>query len=332
MPSNDNTAVDPTDQLSSDQALAGLNSDQFSAVDLLNDVLPSLSLSSQGKTSEAAKSNQLQSAAGDIQALLSKLNAHNVRSSSELTFLTDEILRSANRLAYEVEILRGETSTFYDLLNHTLKADIQQFIREEITASTADDDTDGVPDSANRSDPAFISQLRLLCQVKARLESVIAVFGEAMKWPVPPSEVTGGNTLISVSAPELGIQSTEDDVKAREAEREIRAEIQALLDHDLGSAGLLAANKRVEEYRLLARLWKGTSEEKIRNRFVEGLAKMVEDRRRALDAAGSGQRSTGGSASQRSGSTQARPAARSERATAALFRNLARLKDDLYLE
>ncbi|RMZ77959.1 hypothetical protein DV738_g4114, partial [Chaetothyriales sp. CBS 135597] len=267
----------------------------LTAVDLLNDVLPSLSLSSQAKTTEAAKSSQLQSAASDIQSLLSKLNAHNIRSSSDLTFLTDEILRSANRLAYEVEILRGEASNFYDLLNHSLKADIQQF-------------------------------------VKARLESVIAVFGEAMKWPVPPSEVTGGSTFISVSAPELGVQSTEEDVKAREAEREIRAEIQGLLDQDLGSAGLLAANKRVEEYKLLARLWKGTPEEKVRNRFVEGLAKMVEDRRRALDAAGSAQRSTGGSASQRSGSTQARPAARSERATAALFRNLARLKDDLYLE
>ncbi|RMZ89530.1 hypothetical protein DV736_g3238, partial [Chaetothyriales sp. CBS 134916] len=319
---------DTTEPLSPDQTFAGLASDRFSAVDVLNDALPSLSLSSQGKTSEAAKSSQLQSAASDIQSLLSKLNAHNIRCSSELTFLTDEILRSGNRLAYEVEILRGTANDFYDLLNDSLKADIQQFVRDEVAA----DDENGAADPAKPTDPAFIIQLRLLCQVKGRLESVIAVFGAAMKWPVPPSEVTGGNALISVSAPELGIQSTEEDVKAREAERTIRGEIQGLLDEDLGSAGLLAANKRVEEYRLLARLWKGTAEEKTRNRFVEGLVKMVEDRRRVLDAAGSGQRSAAASASQRSGSTQARPAARSERATAALFRNLARLKDDLYLE
>ncbi|RMZ76433.1 hypothetical protein DV737_g4804, partial [Chaetothyriales sp. CBS 132003] len=312
MPSD--ATLEPNPELSSpDQAFAGLSSGRFSAVDLLNDALPTLSLSSQAKTSEAARSSQLQSAASDTQSLLSKLNAHNVRCSSELTFLTDEILRSGNRLAYEVEILRGEANNFYDLLNDSLKADMQQF--------------------PTTTDPSFITQLRLLCQVKARLESVIAVFGEAMKWPVPPSEVTGGNALISVSAPELGIQSTEEDVKAQEAERAIRGEILGLLDQDLGSAGLLAANKRVEEYRRLARLWKGTAEEKTRTRFVDGLAKMVDDRRRALGAAASGQRSATATASQRSGSTtQARPAARPETATAALFRNLARLKDDLYLE
>lgn len=304
-----------------DEVLNGLTVDRFDAVDYLNSVLPPLALSSQGNTAKTSRAAQLQAASSETQALLSKLNTHNIHSSSELSSLTDEILRSGNRLAYEVEILRGEVNSFYDLLNDTLKEDIAHFVRDEAAA-----EADAAVEAF--TGPVFITQLRTLGLVKARLESVISVFGEAMKWPVPPSEVSGSGALISVSAPELGIQSTEEDDKARDVERTIRGEIQSLLDSEGGSAGLLAATKRGEQYRVLASIWKGTAEEKARNRFVDGLSKMVEDRRRLLDARGINQRSN---PSQRSGSVQGRPA-RSEGAASGLFRNLARFKDDLYLE
>jgi hypothetical protein len=311
--------------------LPALTADRFDAVDYLNDALPTLSLSTQ-QSSKTSRTNQLQTASTDTQALLSKLNTRKIRSSTDLTSLTDEILRSGNRLAYEVEILRGDVNNFYDLLNDTLKEDIAQFVRQETAAPTTDESNgESAPATAQKSiDPAFITQLRTLNLIRSRLESVISLFGDAMKWPVPPSDVNP-QALISVAAPELGlqVQSTEEDDKAREVERQIRGEIQRLLDSEGGSVGLMAAQKKVEEYRMLSTLWKGTNEEKVRGRFVDSLAKLVEDRRRQLEAAGM-QRGQGGS--QRSGGGSQGGTQKSEGGRSGLFRGLARLKDEIYLD
>jgi hypothetical protein len=92
---------------------------------------------------------------------------------------------------------------------------------------------------------------------------------------------------------------------------------------------LMAAQKKVEEYRMLSTLWKGTNEEKVRGRFVDSLAKLVEDRRRQLEAAGM-QRGQGGS--QRSGGGSQGGTQKSEGGRSGLFRGLARLKDEIYLD
>lgn len=315
----------------SDPVLAPLASARFSAVDYLNEVLTPINLSSQTSSSKTNRTSQLQSASSDIQALLSKLNTHNIRSSSELTSLTDEILRSGSRLAYEVELLRGDVNSFYDVLTDALKEDIQHFVREEIASLQGDNGEQAAqPVEANKTDdPAFISQLRRLSQVKARLETVIALFGEAMKWPVPPSEVSSTSALISVSAPELGMQTTAEDDQAREATKKIRVEIQDLLESDGGGAGgLEAASKRLDEYKQLSTIWKGTSEDRARARFIEGLNRLVDDRARNLESRGMNQRSRTDSP-HRSSSQQGRPARQDG---GGLFRGLARLKDELYLE
>ncbi|KAI9879602.1 MAG: hypothetical protein M1823_006821, partial [Watsoniomyces obsoletus] len=221
--------------------------------------LPTLNLSTHTPAARAARPAHLQTTSSEVQSLLSKLNTHNIRASSELTSLTDEILRSGNRLAYEVEILRGDINSFYELLTETLKDDIRHFVQDETTA-------EGEPNAqaaSQRKDPVFITQLRMLGQVKARLEAVVAIFGEAMKWSVPPSDLQVASSLISVSAPELGVANTEDDDKARESARAIRSEIQDLLDSDGGEYhGLDAATKRVGQYKDLATIWKGTAEER----------------------------------------------------------------------
>ena len=49
---------------------------------------------------------------------------------------------------------------------------------------------------------------------------------------------------------------------------------------------MLAAEKRVEELRELMGVWKGTAEEKARGRVIDGLAKVVADRRREVEARG----------------------------------------------
>jgi len=61
--------------------------------------------------------------------------------------------------------------------------------------------------------------------------------------------------------------------------KKLRDEISDLLiGNDDPVEGIAAAAKRVEELKELARVWKGTAEERGRVRFVEGLARMVEDR------------------------------------------------------
>ncbi len=317
----------------SDDVLAPLSHAQFDPVDYLNSVLPNLVLSTQSQSSKASRTAQMQTASSGVQTLLSRLHTHNTRSSSELSSLTDEVLRSGNRLAYEVEILRGDINGFYDLLTDTLKDDIRKFVRDEAALNMPEADSEDVArdqNTAKNSDPVFITQLRMLGHVKSRLEAVVATFGEAMKWSVPPSDLYVASSLISVSAPELGVQNTEEDEKARDSAKAIRSEVQDLLESDGGGiTGLEAATKRVEHYKNLATIWKGTAEEKVRVRFVESLARQVDDRRRLFDARGLPQRTRTGSG-QRSPSAQGWPVKAD--GGGGLFKNLARLKDDLYLD
>lgn len=332
MPSQD--MQEPTDAngITVDEKLALLSQAQFDPVDYLNGAFPNFFLSTQRQSSKATRSAQMQTASSEVQTLLSKLNTHNVRSSSELTSLTDEILRSGNRLAYEVEILRGDINSFYDLLTDTLKGDIRHFVQDEVTLNGLEANSENAEvgqGPTKQSDPVFITQLRMLGQVKSRLEAVVAIFGEAMKWSVPPSDLHVASSLISVSAPELGVQNTEDE-KARESARMIRSEVQDLLDSGGGGiTGLEAATRRVEQYKDLATIWKGTAEEKVRLRFVESLMRQLDDRKRLLDSKGLSQPTRTGGA-QRSSSAQGRPV-RGD-GGGGLFKNLARLKDDLYLD
>ena len=311
--------MDPGDRISTT-----LSNPAFDAVDYLNDILPTFILPPQ--SAKQNRASALQNASSETQSLLAKINTHNIRSSSELTSLTDEILRSGNRLAYEVEILSGDVNNFYETLTEGLKADIDHFVHNEVAAGESLHSTE--QQAKAKKDPAFITQLRTLSQVKARLEAVVAVFGEGMKWPLPPSDQSMANALISVSAPELGMQSTDEDDKAREAARVIKTEIQDLLDSEGGGpSGLSAATKRVEQYRRLATIWKGTTEERPRARLLETLAKLVDDRRRALESRA--QRSKSGDTTQSSASAQGRTP-RGD--TGGLFRNLAKLRDEIYLD
>lgn len=264
----------------------GLLDDDFDPIRYLDNALPSLTLTSKTQTGKQNRSTQIQSVSVETQGLLSKLNTYNIRTSTELTGLTDEILRSGNRLAYEVEVLRSDANSLYDLLSTTLQDDISYFVQKEVVRNNTDI-TDGqsltVEASNPTQSPEFMQQLRLLGHVKSRLEDVIRIFGEALKWPIPPSDVSVASSLISVSAPELGVVNSVEDDKARAVIRRYREEITDLLSSEGGGqAGLEAASKRVEDFQNLAIVWKGTAEERARNRVVEGFAKIVEDRKRAL--------------------------------------------------
>jgi hypothetical protein len=103
-----------------------------------------------------------------------------------------------------------------------------------------------------------------------------------MVWTFPPSEVSVTSSFLSVSAPEPGSDMHSTEEKGQQVSKQLRDEIADLLIGGDPIDGIEAAAKRVEELKELAIVWKGTAEERARTKFVESLAKMVEDRHRDL--------------------------------------------------
>lgn len=280
-----------------DIALQPFLSPDFDAADFLNATLPPLAGS---KGAQSPQEVPLAELSTQTQTLLSQLSAHTTRLTNTLTTLTDEILRSGSRLAYEVEVLRGETLGLSEALTDGLQDDISMFVPGGLEAQFAKRPTkatDGLRARAStvtsfrapvaestpeQKDPEYINQLRTLTTVRTRLDAVIKTFGDAMSWTFPPSEVSVASSFISVSAPEAGSEAHSIEEKGQEMSKKLRDEIADLLVGEDPVDAVEAAAKRVEELKQLAVVWKGTAEEKARGKFVETLAKMVEDRHKDL--------------------------------------------------
>lgn len=288
-----------------DPALAPFLQTQFDPADYLNATLPSLSLSpGASRPLKSGNTASLAEVTSQTQDLLSQLNAHTTRLSAILTQLTDDILRSGGRLAYEVEVLRGETLGLTDLLTDGLKTDINKFLPDGLSlapqavngdgeaptaaAKSTNDAVQAPPQSLEKhadlgdETPSYLSDLRTLTTVRTRLESVIKVFGEAMHWTLPPSEVSLGASLISVSAPEPGTDNASREQKGKEFAASLRSEITDLITGD-PDTGKEKAEIRIQALRDLAIVWKGTAEEKARIKFIDGLVKLAEDKQREND-------------------------------------------------
>lgn len=333
--------IKPSNQSTASPNFADPN---FDPADFLNDSLPPLTVaSSQPNASRSPGSVPLTELSAQVQSLLSQISAQNIRLSSTLSQLTDEILRSGGRLAYEVEVLRGETIGLSETLTEVLRDDITKFVPEpspehdrkteqaEDAPANEDGETSAMDEkmmSGASTDPEYITNLRTLNQVRSRLEEVVQTFGDAMAWPLPPSEISFSSSFISVSGPDLGPDGQDREEKGQELMKKLRTEVTELLNSEGGGqAGLDAANRRVEALRKLATVWNTSAEEKARNRFVDSLAKIVDDRRRSLDqAADQNQRAP----------SRSRPEARRDSDSGApaggLFRNLQRLREEIYLE
>ncbi|KAL5417870.1 hypothetical protein PMIN03_001361 [Paraphaeosphaeria minitans] len=294
------SAPAPTSTHVADPALVPFLQPQFDPADYLNATLPSLSLfSASSRPLKHAHAVSLAELSSHTQDLLSQLNAHTTRLSAILTQLTDDILRSGARLAYEVEVLRGETTGLTETLTDGLKEDVSKFVPgglrlsekqeedAEVTSPTLRGNQEtgatalDLPD-AEPSTPDYITKLRVLTLVRNRLETVIKVFGEAMHWTLPPSEVSLTSSLVSVSAPDAGTDASTREQKAKEFAAALRDEISDLVMGNPES-GPEAAQTRIQALRDLAVVWKGTAEEKARAKFVEGLVRIVEDRQKEVD-------------------------------------------------
>ena len=282
--------VEPKSQHVSDAAIQPFLQADFDPASYLNNALPPLSASN----ARASYGNAVPLAelSSQTQSLLSQLNAQTSRLSNTLTQLTDEIIRSGGRLAYEVEVLRGETTGLTDTLDDGLKKDIELLApKVEASKTTTKDPQDeaGAGESGNAvaksasTEPEYLQNLRTLSTIRERLDRVIKVFGDAMAWPIAPSEVASvASTFISVSGPEASEENRSREEKAKEYTEKLRAEVNDMLLSAKDTAGLQAAALRVEEVNDLVGVWRGTAEEKSRVKVVDGLAKMVEDRHRAL--------------------------------------------------
>lgn len=330
-------------------------SPSFDPAEYLNDTLPPLTLAStQPNASRAPGSIPLPELSTQVQSLVSQVNAQNIRHSGNLTQLTDEILRGGGRLAYEVEVLRGEAIGLSDVLTEGLRGDIGRFVLDGDShgdKKEGEDKKEGAEDTAAaatntaveaQNDPDYITKLRTLNQVRARLDEVVHTFGDAMEWPLPPSELSLTSSFISVSAPEPGSESHSLEQKGQEVMQKLRAEVTGLLDSEGGGeAGLEAASRRVESLREFATVWKSSAEEKARNRFVDSLAKIVEDRRKVLESTASTTTSQEpgsgpGQAQQRAAGSNNRAMGHqrqeSEGPGGGIFRNLQRLREEIYLD
>ena len=296
-------AVQPKSSHTADESLQDFLNPSFDPAVFLNASLPPLA-HRQGSSQGGTEAVPLAELSAQAQTLLSQLNAQTTRLSNTLTQLTDDILRSGSRLAYEVELLRGETLSLSETMNETLQDDIKKFVpgglqqagdakntdatKTDVDGTTAADaateTTTGAVASDDASDLPHIKQLETLTVVRSRLESVIKTFGDAMDFTFPPSELSVSSSFLSVSAPEPGSQQQSSEEKGQQVLKKLRDEISELLyrSNEDPVQGIEKAANRIEELKELTSVWRGTAEEKGRNRFIESLAKMVEDRHREL--------------------------------------------------
>lgn len=280
------SSIGPRSPHVADSSIQPFLQPEFDPAAYLNSALPALSTSA--TPARGGRAVPLPDLSSQLQTLLNQLNAHTSRLSNALTQLTDEIIRSGSRLAYEVEVLRGETTGLTDTFHNDLKKDIETLAPQHAGHASAEPGAAAVNDSevgatatetighATTSEPEFLDRLRTLTTVRGRLDAVIKTFGSAMQWPMAPSELSLASSLISVSAPESGDDSRSREEKGKEFADSLRSEINALLS--TGAEGLEAASARVDELRTLADVWKGTAEEKARFKLVDALQKLVDNK------------------------------------------------------
>ena len=352
-------AVTPVSPHVSDPQLHAFLQPGFTAADYLNAALPALSLSlsraappkaSGGAAPASSSPASLAELSAHTQQHLAQLHAHTARLTAALTQLTGDILRSGGRLAYEVEVLRGEAVGLAEALTDArgpLRADVDKFLPGGLALALGRADGDAADEASDAAapapEPAYIAQLRTLTHVRARLEAVIKVFDEALQWALPPSELSLASSLISVSAPSKESRAPDGsrggngnhdaatrEAKARDFADKLRADIALLAagGADDGEAGADKATARIQALRDLAAVWKGTAEEKARARFIDSLVKIVDDKQK--EAGRARQKQRGSSSGTSAASSAPKPAASLPKG--GFLENLTRMRGNIYSE
>ncbi|KAF8468940.1 hypothetical protein BDZ91DRAFT_721428 [Kalaharituber pfeilii] len=295
------TATTSTSSLLADPILAQFLAPSFSVVSFLNSTLPPLAppstaLPTQPKHDSKAQLQQQLSQPTHISnnpnalpllqihpkatALLSALDIQTHKLIVHMQNLTDEILRVAPRLSYEVEVLRGGVVS--------LGEDLERVGSQVATFNPTSVDED---QSTEHGKPDVLKKLETLSTIRARLEEVIEIFGNAMNWPPPvPSS---DNTNIR-SDNNLGVHSPlyhsfspapspppfiKEMNKASNAMKATNKSVYpaAEVSYLLASSLIAQARERIDELRLLAGVFKGTVEENSRMDLIDELDKRVKE-------------------------------------------------------
>ncbi|KAL8822447.1 MAG: hypothetical protein Q9191_006817, partial [Dirinaria sp. TL-2023a] len=295
---------------------------------------------------------------------ISALVARTSTLSNTLTALTDDILRCSSRLAYEVELLRGEAVALVESLTLVNEDDgegkdfngaIRRFVprglsvqhvqpledepeREKETVGNreqSEPEEKGLKQREGKEAQEAIERLRTLLHVKSQLQATTQAFNAALSFPLPPSLLSGpASSLIAVNPPDADPKAEE---KGQAALSDLRREVADLLALDGGSRGsemeldgLRRARERVQDLRRLVGVWKGTTEEKARAKVVGELEAMVEEaaenRKIEVPKTGHGERNV------RATARVQEPEARSASAGRGFLGGLQRLRDEIYME
>jgi hypothetical protein len=190
--------------------------------------------------------------------------------------MTDEIIRSGSRLAYQVDVLRGEAVALNESLTERVADDVRVFVpdgpvpdREDEHVALPVQPTHPTQPAAWQisQEPPSINRLRLLLSVRERLDSVIKLFGAALAWPPPPTS-GGAASFISVSSS----PARDADAKAAAWLSAQKAELSSLVAQGLEDQ----ARKILADLQKLGGLWKGAAEEKSRMNVLGELDKWLE--------------------------------------------------------
>ncbi|MCJ1473726.1 hypothetical protein MMC13_002377 [Lambiella insularis] len=328
----------------SDPILQPFLTPTFDPTTYLNSTLPSLTFVVPPSRSHTLSLPDL---AAQTQSHVTQLSAQTSRLTATLTSLTDDILRSGSRLAYEVEVLRGEAISLSETLTQTLKPEIEKFVPGGVVVSSKLDAeaTSAGPASPTSvrnaplvgeesppeppdTEPESLASLRTLHHVRASLQRIIAIFDAALSWPLPPSLLSISSSFISVSSPSTQ-QKPSLEAAGQEAAARLKSEIGDLLAQG-PEEGVLAAEKRVDELKELVGVWRGTVEEKARAKFVDGLARTVAERRKEVEGKGG---LVGNGREARSEDEAGRDTRRGTgEGRRGFLRNLQRLREEIYLE
>ena len=278
----------------SDPLLQPFLASSFSPIGYLNSHLPHYN-----------RKSSLSSLSTESQSHISTISAHTARLSATLTALTDEILRCSSRLAYEVEILREETTELVETLGRRAGPLGEAFTlfapkdlgeqggpapdtskignvvvverEQDVELSAQGPPGSGTNVSGETVASTALSQLEELHRVRASLLDLKNLFSRALAWPLPPSLVnssssSGGSFLVSIQPPSTP-ETERLEQEGQAALRGLRSEVSQLIT--MGDVG--GARRRVQELQQLTGIWKGTKEEKARKVVIDELQAMIKD-------------------------------------------------------
>lgn len=263
----------------------------FSATSYLNTTLPPPPTKTP-PTPTSQPQPTLSTLASQTQTQISTLSAQTSRLSATLTALTDDILRSSSRLTYEIELLRGEANGLVEAMTSSrgsLNGAIRTFIPTGLQPGPHDinaDDTNAHPPTNEPTPPDpekihppppttdHINKLRTLHHVRASLTSVTHIFSLALTWPMPPSLLpTSSSSLISITSPSSQSTLSSLESSGQAALAALKREIEEMVV-ERGEIG--RARARVRELRDCVGVWRGTSEERARGKWVGEVEGWVE--------------------------------------------------------